>query len=701
MIATALTFSCQKAELGNTDVADNGNNEVVDFVPGPGRILAVSPTGPDTKVAFGKENEDGSLPVVWTEGDSLRVYSENHLDGEMYKLVEGASGSSAVFTGTPVNGEKRYAVFPFTRAKSMKDTEGKIVVSFGALQSKQYFHSSLKNNNNNLQFMPMWAKETEDGVFEFKSLCGAVMFNFNDYQELRSMKITGVTITSENNYISGWATVDPETEELTLHGTEPKQKTISVNYATGWSIMNANSNPSINDNGTDGFIIALPAMTYPANDLTVTFTDSYGRVFKKVVTKELVVAPGQLRKFPTLPFTFAYGEANSVVVAPNKTVSFDAALRYTLDKNLSVDNMAKAEYAAEGAYFEEGVSIEVLWEIAASAQTKDVSGEVISSATLNEDKIKVTANSTGNALVALKDKDGVILWSWHIWVSEFNDQKYTNLSAQGSPTFMDRNLGATSADPTDNMNTVGLYYQYGRKDPFVISKNFTPILNSPYFNHDVELTFYEKRTSTTARMAWTIKNPTTRIVYEKDYDSSLNLWNRAFNDWLMPTGEVDKNWGCASDKFDTEEKISTLKGEVKTIYDPCPKGYKVPEYHYYSGIVKGENGNATYANGGWKVDFDESDEFAYYPLAGTLNSGTLTQSGFTKAKGGLLLYNTRGMYWTTTLAKIKVNNTTYYGAIGTFYNSSNVHHGAYQSRIMNFPTAANIRCMKIPTTSAE
>ena len=64
MIAAALTFSCQKAELENDFVADNGNNEVVDFVPGPGKILAVSPTGADTKIAFG-DAVDGKYPVVW------------------------------------------------------------------------------------------------------------------------------------------------------------------------------------------------------------------------------------------------------------------------------------------------------------------------------------------------------------------------------------------------------------------------------------------------------------------------------------------------------------------------------------------------------------------------------------------------------------------------------------------------------------
>ena len=67
MIATALTFSCQKAEIANNGATNNDtNNEVIDFVPGPGRILAVSPTGPDTKIVLGDKGEDGKFPVVWT-----------------------------------------------------------------------------------------------------------------------------------------------------------------------------------------------------------------------------------------------------------------------------------------------------------------------------------------------------------------------------------------------------------------------------------------------------------------------------------------------------------------------------------------------------------------------------------------------------------------------------------------------------------
>ena len=112
MIAAALTFSCQKAELEDNGVVDNNNNEVVDFVPGPGKILAVTPTGAETKVAFG-DAVDGKYPVVWTSGDAIKLYSENCLDGEKYTF-EGEKSSSAVFTGSPIEGEKRYAVFPET-----------------------------------------------------------------------------------------------------------------------------------------------------------------------------------------------------------------------------------------------------------------------------------------------------------------------------------------------------------------------------------------------------------------------------------------------------------------------------------------------------------------------------------------------------------------------------------------------------------
>ena len=96
MVAAALAFSCQKEEMSSGDAADNVVNEVVDFVPGPGKILAVTPTGAETKIALGDEI-DGKFPVVWTKSDAIKLYSEELLDGEKYTFGEG-NGAQAVFT---------------------------------------------------------------------------------------------------------------------------------------------------------------------------------------------------------------------------------------------------------------------------------------------------------------------------------------------------------------------------------------------------------------------------------------------------------------------------------------------------------------------------------------------------------------------------------------------------------------------------
>ena len=98
MIAAAVSFSCQK-EIDAPEENLGTNDEVVDFVPGPGRILAISPTGADTKIGYG-DAVDGKYPVVWTKGDAVKVFSENNAEGETYTYTtESNTGvSSALFT---------------------------------------------------------------------------------------------------------------------------------------------------------------------------------------------------------------------------------------------------------------------------------------------------------------------------------------------------------------------------------------------------------------------------------------------------------------------------------------------------------------------------------------------------------------------------------------------------------------------------
>ena len=689
MIAAALSFSCQK----EIEPAQNGgaDNAVVDFVPGPGRILAVSPTGPDTKIGFGTANEDGTFPVVWTSGDAIKLYSENSISGEEYSF-DGENTSSAVFTGNLVEGETRYAVFPATRALDME--EGKIKVDFGALGLKQNYHSSLKNNGNNLKYMPMWSKESEEGVFEFNNLCGAVAFRFNDYQELRGMKIVSVKLTSANNYISGFGTVDPQTGELVLSGTEDAQKSITISYDKNVGPLEIGTKaktPSINDEGVSGFVMALPAVTYPANDLTVTITDSFGRVFERVVTSQLAIAPGQKRNFPTLSFTFAYGDDNCLVLEPNGSAELNVAMKYSFAKNYLAADMVEVKDVEGNPYGLDSLTVDVAWEILENGTELAKKGDLISVESINGNKVKVNSsqNKRGNALVVLKDSKENILWSWHIWVvgDNLKEQTFANLANQ--PTFHNINLGATTGT-FESTNAIGLYYQYGRKDPFVIAKAIARPSSAPYVCGP-ELTKMKERTDENASVSWSIKNPDTRIIRTESAQSYKTP--RAFGDWCLPQGVSENYWGPNNDNG-------------KTIYDPCPKGYKVPSSSAFAKFSRGVGTTAGFLFNASNYEEDaltkeayaeDNAGIAYFPYTGALLQGKVRSSASSEyvnpsEEHAIHMYRWRGWYWTTEIKYATENRND----VVLFLDNSST---TLLTQTATRASANNIRCVKI--NSAE
>ena len=73
----------------------------------------------------------------------------------------------------------------------------------------------------------------------------------------------------------------------------------------------------------------------------------------------------------------------------------------------------------------------------------------------------------GNALIGGYDADGNLLWSWHIWITDFDPE--ADALSYGDYRVMSRQLGALqngNADKDEIWNSYGLYYQWGRKDPF-------------------------------------------------------------------------------------------------------------------------------------------------------------------------------------------------------------------------------------------
>jgi len=165
-----------------------------------------------------------------------------------------------------------------------------------------------------------------------------------------------------------------------------------------------------------------------------------------------------------------------------------------------------------------------------------------------------TARKSGNASIGVRDASGRILWSWHIWVTDYDPAVGTiDYAPEGGPvwTFMDRNLGATSAEPGD-FGAFGLLYQWGRKDPFTSAAGFSATAPRERPLYDIEghaLPSMGSLADGYGRVDLAIENPMT--FYGTRYATA---------DWSEESD--DDRWGGESFR--------------KSVYDPCPVGWKVP-----------------------------------------------------------------------------------------------------------------------------
>lgn len=158
------------------------------------------------------------------------------------------------------------------------------------------------------------------------------------------------------------------------------------------------------------------------------------------------------------------------------------------------------------------------------------------------------ANKDGNAVVAATAADGTILWSWHLWSAEAPKDVDC-----GTWTLMDRNLGATMPSG-DEAN--GLYFQWGRKDPFSRVLAFDSGSGEGWYHPVVGGD--EGDNAEIHCIAYSVAHPIEYIA-----KSSRN------NDWLLEPNQRYL-WGI---NWEVDGNIDFQP--FKSVYDPCPKGYAV------------------------------------------------------------------------------------------------------------------------------
>jgi uncharacterized protein (TIGR02145 family) len=257
-----------------------------------------------------------------------------------------------------------------------------------------------------------------------------------------------------------------------------------------------------------------------------------------------------------------------------------------------------------------------------------------------------TTSTSGNAVVKIcKNGETTPVWSYHIWVTDYDPAKntYTNTKntnnksnlVDGHFVFMDRNLGATKASLGSGLGT-GLFYQWGRKDPFPAT--LAPSATQPGSGSFTAVA----TTSALGTVTNTIKNPGVFYygVSGTDYD-----WHYAKRDNTL--------WG------------HDANGGIKTIYDPCPSGWRVPINYNMSAATSPWNGFTT-SNGTWNDGYDWGTN-AVYPAAGHryLSSGKLGNVG------------TDGVYWSASPYSSTSNNVSrlyfYSGYVYVYYTNTRAY----------------------------
>lgn len=213
-----------------------------------------------------------------------------------------------------------------------------------------------------------------------------------------------------------------------------------------------------------------------------------------------------------------------------------------------------------------------------------------------------------NAIVAVRDDKGIIMWSWHIWVTERDinqTHKVDDWSNGATYDMMSSNLGwvdgkqvyydlrelkftftqtktndvkimtVTQEGATFDYKDAGsTYYQWGRKDPIVALMNRDKTGVNDYRRLDVPTNDYLYKTQPGwVTSAEGIKHPNVYYVQNANFSSTA---------WLTDAAYSPKLWN-----IDGTEKNVWVANSRKTVYDPSPKGFKVPVPRAFSVFVDG------------------------------------------------------------------------------------------------------------------
>ena len=485
------------------------------------------------------------------------------------------------------------------------------------------------------------------GTVKFNHLAGVMRFKFKNVPAGTDR----FTITLDKK-INGTFTADL-TETFPVLETEAassaSEKTITLNF----DALSKTSDISL--------YVPLPTGTYTSLALNLYAGSKSVWTYSNTVTN--TINRKTLKLMPAVSMGGSIGgeiEGGDGNGGSSGTVSTDLSASGTANSYI-VSEAGSYKFTPTKGNSSESVgsiaSAEVLWETFGTDVTPNV-GDLVKNVKYENGVIYFetpSAYKEGNAVIAAKDASGKILWSWHIWLT---DQPEGQIYYNNAGTMMDRNLGATSATPGD-VGALGLLYQWGRKDPF---------LGSSSISKSVEA----KSTITWPSSVWTsLSNGT--IAYATANPTTFIGEN---GDWYYT--------GSSS----TDNTRWTTSASNKSIYDPCPSGWRLPDgggYGVWSQALGSRNAFGDYPYDSTNAGMNFSGKFGsastiWYPASGYRHGNV----------GSLDHVCSFGFYWSA-------SSSTYYACSLYFSDNGDVYPSYSDYRA----SGRSVRCLQVIDEVAE
>lgn len=382
----------------------------------------------------------------------------------------------------------------------------------------------------------------------------------------------------------------------------------------------------------------------------------------------------------------AEGNSNCYIISYPGTYTFDVS--FPGNGQLPYETTYSAlGLPSSGKFFTDPTDYAVDW-LWASGKSFDAAGGVDGVVTVGMDankgelvvKPQGTSELSGNLVVALHKKgDKTIIWTWHIWFCKPVLQHYNfpntrpTIPINNEDWYMfDRNLGAETNE-LGQVTSYGLYYQLGRHVPFITPKNngtWPSNAQTTYVN-----SYFEQ--------SWGVSTMTIANTYAKpmtmNYGNTIGTSSRS---------NVYTYAWVTSDEPATDNS--------KTIFDPCPLGYKLPitrewdsfkncewEAAHPAAICSGIFGYGALYSSTPYTNHSDLNTNTYKDVAAIINArqsaGDYWESGSTGRTYTITAY--AGTNNLTTPLKTHFPNTGVITASRSGYSSSNYTYSAASSKI--------------------